>query len=239
MTSGAGRKAARSAARPALALLALLVAASCGGVSQRPQRTPAPQLGAAVSATPDVAQFARRPDAQRWQTLHAQLLRGPISPTVESRLVDALIRNAVPSNVVAAAAVDLATLDWGGTMQWVQKANVAARAEGNSNEPVVRRSSALAWLLLSLRPAYADDAVDLTHADLRAGPPPAGLPLNLQRVDFSGSRLAAMSWHDANLTDAVFEGTTADGALTCAGCRFGTLRFRGTAVFTDGTWLAR
>lgn len=233
-----GCGAARPGVRFGFALLAALVTASCGGVSQRPQRTPPPS-GVAAPATPDVALFARRPDAQNWQTLHAQLLRGPISPAVESRLVAALVHQPVASNVFAAAAVDLATMDWGGAMQWVQKENVVARASGTPGAAAVRRSSALAWLLLSLRPAYADDAVDLTHADLRAGPPPAGLPLNLRGVDFSGSRLAAMTWHGADLTDAVFDGTSAAGPLLCAGCRFGTLHFRGTAVFAGGTWLAR
>ncbi len=216
-------------------LLAGLAASltGCGGVSQRPERAPAET----APALPALAAFERDPNAQTWGTLHVSLLKGSIAPESESRIVDVLATRPVPRNVFEAAAVDLATLDWGGTMQWVQKVNVAARSGRNAT--VVTNSSALAWLMLALRASYANDPVDLTHADLRAEPPPAGLPLNLSRVDFSGADLNAMAWRNSNLTDAVFNGTAVDGVLTCTNCTFGTLQFGGTVVLADGKWRPR
>lgn len=233
-----GLTAARALAAGTVAA-AVLVA--CGGVSQRPQRAPAtnaPQVRAALAAA--LAAFERDPGANAWLPLHAALLRGPIAPETESRIVRTLSARNVARNVVDAAAVDLATLDWGGAMQWVQKTNLAARDDASPRGvSAVWNSSALAWLMLVLRPAYAGDPVDLTHADLRFGAPPPHLALNLEAVDFSRAILPGGTWYGANLTGARFDGSSVAGVLRCTDCTFGTLKFRGTAVLSDGTWLSR
>lgn len=231
--------------RAARALAAGLVAATaltaCGGVSQRPDREPAaraPQMRAALADA--LSGFERDPGPRTWMPLHAALMQGPIAPETESRIVRTIAAQAVARNVVDAAAVDLATLDWGGTMQWVQRTNVAARDDASPRGvSAVRGSSVLAWLMLALRPAYADDPVDLTRSDLRYGGPPPHLALNLAQVDFSHALLPGGIWYQANLTGARFDGTSATGALRCAGCTFGTFVFRGTAVFSGGSWLSR
>lgn len=231
-------------ATAALTLAAGLVAATvltaCGGVSQRPDREPAArasQLRAELAFV--LPAFERSPNAGSWLALHAALMQGPISPETESRIVRTLASESVSRNVVDAAAVDLASLDWGGTMQWVQKTNLAARDDASSRgASAVRNSSELAWLMLALRPAYAGDPVDLTRADLRFGAPPSRLSLNLANVDFSHGVLPGVTWYGANLTDARFDGTSVAGVLRCANCRFGTLELRGTAVLADGTWLS-
>ncbi|HEY1655342.1 MAG TPA: hypothetical protein VGF86_09535 [Candidatus Tumulicola sp.] len=230
---GRRRRYARSAVSALAVAWSLGALAGCGGVSQRPGRAPA----VAASTAPAIAAFERDPNAANWEALHASLLKGAIAPEIESRLIEALANRQVPRNVFAAAAVDLATLDWGGAIQWVQKVNVAAR--GGRNPTAVANSSALAWMLLALRPTYANDPVDLTHADLRSGSPPDGLPLNLARVDFSRSELSAMTWSNSVLTDALFLGTSVDGVLKCTNCTFGTLQYGGTVVLSDGKWRPR
>lgn len=224
----------------AVGAIAATMTAACGGVSQRPDRaSPAaqPQTRAALSRA--LTAFERSPDPQSWLPLHAVLMQGPIAPDTESRIVRTLAAHPVPRNVVDAAAVDLATLDWGGTMLWVHKTNLAARDDGSpGGASRVRNSSVLAWLMLALRPAYANDPVDLTRADLRFGAPPPRLALDLAAVDFSGALLPGGTWYGANLTDARFDGSSVAGTLRCADCTFGTLRFRGTAALSDGTWLS-
>lgn len=219
----------------ALAASATLLAA-CGGVSKRPSVDAA----SPVPIAPRLAAFEMQPNRANWLSLHAALLRGPIAPETESRLVEILANDEVPREIFAAAAVDLATLDWGGAMQWVERTNVAARSDPSPRGTrAVANSSRLAWLMLTLRANYANDPVDLTRTDLRAGPPSMGQAMNLQRVDFSHSELAGTTWRSTNLTDALFNGAVVAGTLRCVDCTFGTLQYRGTAVLSDGKWLSR
>lgn len=232
---------ARTVRAIAAGLLAATVLTACGGVSQRPDREPAaraPQIRAALESA--LSAFERDPEPQTWMPLHAALMQGPIAPETESRIVRAIAARPVARTVVDAAAVDLATLDWGGTMLWVQATNVAARDDASPRGlSAVRNSSVLAWLMLTLRPAYAGDPVDLTRSDLRFGMPPPHLALNLAQVDFSHALLPGGTWYQANLTGARFDGTSVAGELRCTGCTFGTFVFRGTAVFSGGTWSSR
>lgn len=224
----------------AAGLIAAAALAACGGVSQRPDRTSAARPQAPVALAGALSAFERSPDARSWIALHGVLMQGPIAPETESRIVRTLAAQAAPRNVVDAAAVDLATLDWGGTLEWVRKTNLAARDDASPRgASAVRNSSVLAWLMLALRPAYATDPVDLVRADLRFGAPPPKLSLNLAQVDFSHSLLPGGTWYGANLTGARFDEASVAGVLRCVGCTFGTLKFRGAAVLSDGTWLSR
>lgn len=222
----------------ATALLALVFAfvPACGGVSQRSDKgAPAPP-----AIAPALSAFERDPNRATWETLHVSLIKAPIAPDSESRLVEVLATKPVSRAVLAAAAVDLATLDWGGTMQWLQKLNVAARSDtSRQSAEVIANTSRLAWLMLTLRANYADDSVDLTRTNLKAGTPSTGQAMNLARVDFSDAELAGADWRSSNLTDALFNGTVVAGVLRCTNCTFGTLRYRGTAVLTDGKWVSR
>ncbi|MEO6836018.1 MAG: pentapeptide repeat-containing protein [Candidatus Tumulicola sp.] len=233
MTQGLSKTGSAFAAGILAVTLATL--AACGGVSKRPDRG-----HESAFVPPHVAAFERNPNAANFESLHADLLMGPISSETDSRIVAVLASKDVPRNVLDAIAVDLATLDWGGTMEWAQKLNVVARSDSSpQGARMVRNTSRLAWLMLTLRANYAVDLVDLSHADLKTGAPSVGQAMNLANVDFSGSELAGTTWHNSNLTNAIFGGTVVAGALRCTNCTFGTMQYPGTVTLTDGKWVPR
>ena len=222
-------------ARLALAVAAFALLAACGGVSKRPSdRAPAQS----ASLAPAIAAFEKNPNAATWENLHAELLKAPIAPAAESRIVGVLAMRTLPRNVLDAAAVDLATLDWGGTVELTRKLNVVARSDPSpQGKAMVGNTSRLAWLMLALRANYAIEPVDLSHTDLRTGAPSVGQSMNLANADFSGSELLGTTWRSSNVTNAIFDGTDVAGVLRCANCTFGTLQYPGTVTLTGGKWV--
>lgn len=225
-----------SALAAALVVAAVAILTACGGVSKRPDRAPAEP----ASLSPNVAAFERSPNVATWETLHGELLKAPISPAVESRIVGVLAAKTLPRNILDAVAVDLATLDWGGTVELARKRNIVARSDASpQGSAMVRSTARLVWLMLTLRASYAVETVDLSYADLRTGTPSVGQSMNLANVDFSGSELSGASWRNSNLTDAIFDGTEVAGVLRCTNCTFGTLQYPGTVTLTGGKWVPR
>ena len=218
----------------AIALAALSFGAGCGRTARDTERFDTRQFVA------DVAAFQDRPSEQTWEPLRIALLTTPPKVAVESTLVEVLAGAPVSERVLDAAAVDLATADWPGAMKWVRQYNVAARTPRASARETRRRGATarLAWLLLALRPGYAKDPVDLTHADLRDTAPFVGQAMNLTNVDFSGAVLSGGTWRSANVRRAQFSAVSIGGTLRCANCTFGNVRYPGVLMLAGGQWAA-
>jgi hypothetical protein len=220
-------------ARAVVAAFSIGATAACGPAPHSSD-DPTPQGNAIWH---ELAAFERKPDQANWLRLHASLLSGAATIPIESRVVETLVQRPVPRNVFDAAAVDLATRNWTATMRTVRNANVAAQRDASPRAAAaVANSSGLIWRIVALRTIDADDAVDLTHTDLRADPPPPGMPLNLSHVDFSHGTLITMHWRDSNLAHAGFSGTLIAGTLSCTNCSFDGVRYGGTVVLRSGTW---
>ncbi len=187
-----------------------------------------------------VSAFEKNPNVPNWKYLHGALSSGPLDARDERRIVDVLVDKVVPARIVDATVVDLATIDWIGTMQWVHERNVSARTNPTLQHTSVAASSArLAWLMLAVRANYADDFVDLSDADLRSRLPQVGQSANLANVDFSGAALNGATWRDSKLVKARFFGTNVAGVLRCIGCTFARGTDPGSAILVDGTWILR
>jgi uncharacterized protein YjbI with pentapeptide repeats len=171
--------------------------------------------------------------------LRIALLTTPPNVAVESSLVEVLAEAPVSDRVLDAAAVDLATADWPGAMKWIRQYNVAARTEASARgRGAASVTARLAWLMLALRPSYAKDPVDLTHADLRDPAPFVGQAMNLTNVDFSGAVLSGGTWRGANVGGAQFSAVSIGGTLRCANCTFGNVRYPGVLMLAGGQWAA-
>jgi hypothetical protein len=217
----------------AIALAALIAAVGCGRTTRDAERFDTRQFVA------DVAAFQDRPSEQTWEPLRIALLTTPAKVAVESSLVEVLAEAPVSERVLDAAAVDLATADWPGAMKWVRQYNVAARTQTSARGRGAASATArLAWLLLALRPGYAKDPVDLTHADLRDTAPFVGQAMNLTNVDFSGAVLSGGTWRSANVGGAQFSSASVAGTLRCANCTFGNVRYPGVVRLAGGQWAA-
>lgn len=215
----------------AVALAALAVASGCAGDTHDAARLDTKQFVA------DVAAFENQPSERTWQPLRIALVRFPPNAAVESTVVEALAGEPVSERVLDAAAVDLATADWPGAIKWVRQYNVTARTSTSPHARDATRTTArLAWLLLALRPSYAKDQVDLTHADLRDAAPFVGQAMNLTNVDFSGTSLSGGTWRGANVGGALFSSASIAGVLRCANCSFGNVRYPGVVTLVGGQW---
>jgi hypothetical protein len=226
----------RTAFAAALAVAAFATLTACGGVSKRTDRVSSEP----TSITPFVAAFEESPTVANWENLHAQLIKAPIAAPTEARIVGVLVAKPLPRNILDAAAVDLATLDWGGTVELLRKLNVVARSDPSpQGVRMVGDTARLAWLMLTLRANYSIESVDLSYTDLKAGTPSVGQSMNLANVDFSGSELRGTTWRNSNLTDAIFDRTDVAGVLRCTNCTFGTLQYPGTVTLAGGKWVPR
>jgi hypothetical protein len=222
-----------------LPIVALSLLAACGGAdSKHPSDQQSPAESTSMGSS--IAAFQRNPTVATWEPLHEDVLKGPLTSNDESRIVEVLGSTPIPRRILAAAAVDLASVDWVGSMRWVHQLNVASRTDPSpQGRAMVRNTARLAWLLLTLRASYVNDFVDLAHADLRIDSGAIGQAMNLANVDFSGSELSGGTWHNANVGNAVFNGASVDGVLRCANCTFGSLQYSGSVTLTDGKWVPR
>lgn len=216
---------------PAVALAVSIVVAGCG----RPVRdgTPFDTKG----FVGDLAAFQSQPSQRTWEPLRVALVTTPPNAAVESSVVQVLSEAAVSERLLDAAAVDLATVDWSGAIKWVRQYNVAARTDRSPRgRGVVRATARLGWLLLALRPNYAKDPVDLTHADVRDAAPFVGQAMNLTNVDFSGADLRGGTWRGTNVGGTQLSSASIDGSLRCANCTFGNVRYPGVVTLAGGQW---
>jgi len=215
------------------ALLASLTLTSCGGGgSAGSAAQPAPVNAA---ATADVVTFEKNPTPATWEALHADLVSQQLTVAAESDIVRALSTGRVPANLFTATVVDLATLDWVGTVKWVRTVNVAARA--TSDTTAARSTAKMAWLMLAIRSSWAADFVDFSRMDLRASGDYLGRSVNLTNVDFAQSELSGANWIDASLNSANFDDVRVDGVLRCTNCLFGTVRYPSTLTLEYGKWV--
>ncbi|MBV8373254.1 MAG: pentapeptide repeat-containing protein, partial [Candidatus Eremiobacteraeota bacterium] len=213
---------------PFVASVALALLPACAAHSQDDQRSPDPHV---VIST--MQAFEKQPGMDTWAPIRSEL-RAPSDQVIESS-VEALTEQDIPSRILDAAAVDLAAADWTGAMRWVRQYNVAAGTDPSATgRGTVNRTARLAWLLLALRASYVRDAVDLSRTDLRDDAAFIGQAMNLSNVDFTGSRLTGGTWRNANLGGALFVGAVTAGALHCASCGFGSLRYPGTLTLVNG-----
>jgi len=216
---------------PAIALALSIAAAGCGRTAQENAHFDT------TAFVGDLAAFQNRPSQRTWEPLRVALVKTPPSGAVESSVVEVLAETPVPDRLLDAAAVDLATVDWPGSIKWVRQYNVAARTDPSPRgRGAVRTTARLGWLLLALRPNYAKDAVDLTHADIRDAAPFVGQAMNLTNVDFSGAALRGGMWRGTNVGGTQFESASIDGPLRCANCTFGNVRYPGVVTLAGGQW---
>jgi hypothetical protein len=218
----------------ALALVAL-ISSGCGA-----NRQPADPRGYDVQqAVGAFDAFQKHPTEQTWGPVRAIVLKSHAGPALVSSAVEALSAQPVPTRVLDAAAVDLATNDWPATMKWIRQYNVVARTDRSlRGRQVVAATARLAWLMLALRANYARDAVDLTHTDLRDSAEFVGQAMNLENVDFSGSTLRGGTWRSANVLGALFSGVAVDGALHCDACSFGATKYPGALKLVNDRWVS-
>lgn len=197
-----------------------------------PSPSPKPATFAALDS------FERSPDAAHWTTLHEHMVGGPLTPEIETRLVNVLVTRDLPKRLVDAVTVDLSTNVETDALRDLRNANIVSQI-GNDPASVaeVKRSSLIAWLMLALRSSYEKGGLDLTRMDLRAGGSFVGQGMNLTSVDFGNTHLAGGQWRRSNLTFAQFSGVTIDQPLTCTACSWGDIRVAKTVRLTDGTWL--
>lgn len=194
---------------------------------------PAPQTLA------DVAAFESSPDEKSWAVLHGDLLTGPGSLYVTSRIVNVLAKHDLPTPLVNAVAADLWTNDSLDALRSVRQMNVAASRYRTAREArVAERTSRLAWLLLAMRTSDVINVIDLTQMDLRAGGDSVGQGMNVNNVDFSGSKLQGGSWKGANITGTIFNGVHLTSRLTCTDCFWKDFLVNGTLVLSNGRWTA-
>lgn len=185
----------------------------------------------------DLAAFQAQPSQRTWEPLRVALVKSPPNGAVESSVVETLAETHVSDRLLDAAAVDLATVDWPGAVKWIRQYNVVARADPSPRgRAAVRATARLGWLLLALRPNYAKDPVDLTHADFRDSAPFVGQAMNLTNVDFSGAALAGGTWRGTNVGGAQFASASIEGPLRCANCTFGSVRYPGVVTLAAGQW---
>jgi hypothetical protein len=222
----------------ALLVAAVALLSACGGGSKR--SSDQASATESPSMSPHIAAFEANPNVATWEPLHEDILEGPLTSADESRIVEVFSTKTISQRIVNAAAVDLALIDWAGTMKWVHQLNVASRTDlSPQGRQMVRNTARFAWLMLTLRASYVTDFVDLSHADLRVQAPFIGQAMNLANVDFSGSELSGGTWRGANLGSAIFNDATVHGVLRCENCTFGSMQYSGTATLTDGKWMAR
>jgi hypothetical protein len=224
----------RAALLSSLLIVSSLLAA-CGPPSTAsPVREPVAGLSVAVSA------FQKNPNVPNWKILHGSMSSGTLDARDERRIVDVLVDKAVPDRVFDATVVDLATIDWIGTVRWVHERNVSARNDRSPGQKSVASSTArLVWLMLAVRANYADDFVDLSGANLRSRMPQVGQSANLINVDFSGTALNGATWRKSKLAKARFSRASVAGVLLCNDCTFARGLHRGSATLVDGTWILR
>lgn len=216
-----------------LAATTLFCTAGCGSPAAKgPASAPAGLLD-------NIAAFRAKPSDATWEPVHNGLIGSAASQDSQSSLINALTKAEIPRKYVEAAAVDLAASDYQGSVRWIRLINIAARTDPSpSGQQTVRRSAALAWLMLALRTSNDTNGVDLAHMDLRSSESFVGQDANFDNVDFSQSTLSGGLWHYINLTDARFDGTLTTGPLSCTNCFWGRQQFYGTMVLQKGVWTA-
>jgi hypothetical protein len=204
----------------------------CARYSERIQ-APAPR---ATTLAPFVRVFELRPSIATWDSVHRRMSLEALDERSRTAIVNGLTRGrVVPPRLVDAAAVDLATYGWGGSIETIRQANLRARRHASVD--VVSRTAQMAWLLLALRAGYLDNRTDLSQMDLRDSSSFVGQSMNLTDVNFSGSRLTGALWRNTNLTHATFNGVAIDGELVCDACiwNYGGSPLRKT--FSRGRWV--
>jgi hypothetical protein len=212
-------------------VLASMSLFGCTRYSERIQ-APAPK----ATLAPFVRVFAQRPSIATWDSVHRHMRLGALDERSQTAIVNGLTRGRdVAPRLVDAAAVDLATYAWGGSIETIRRENLRARRQGSTD--VVSRTAHLAWLLLALRAGYLDNRTDLSQMDLRDSSSFVGQSMNLTDVSFSGSRLTGTVWRDTNLTHATFDGVAIDGELVCDACFWNYGRAPLRKTFSRGRWI--
>jgi hypothetical protein len=220
----------RSAVALAFAALASLTA--CSNPASKPVAG-SPSMDAAVAA------FEQNPDDSTFQALHTEILTsGSLNAGSEMRIANRLMAGKISERIANAAAADLATIDFLGTMRYLRAANIAAQINPPRDTPdMVRKTAKLSWLMLALRPYGDKNPVDVSHMDLRVPDASIGRALNLSNIDFTGAHLAAGAWRGADLAGAAFGDVITDGPVVCDTCRWGSAR--ASLRLDDGKWVAR
>ncbi|HEY3675546.1 MAG TPA: pentapeptide repeat-containing protein [Candidatus Tumulicola sp.] len=193
----------------------MLASTSLFGCARYPERIQAPAPKATLA--PFVRVFARHPSIANWEAVHRHMRLGALDERSQTAIVYGLTRgHDVAPRLFDAAAVDLATYAWGGSIETIRRENLRARREGSLD--VALRTAHLAWLLLALRAGYLDDRINLSEMELRDPSRFVGRSMNLTDVNFTGSRLTSAVWRDTNLTNATFNAVEIDGRLECDAC---------------------
>jgi hypothetical protein len=212
-------------------VLASMTLSGCARYSERIQVS-APK----ATLAPFVRVFEQRPSIATWDLVHRHMRLGALDERSQTAIVNGLTRGRdVPPRLVDAAAVDLATYAWGGSIETIRRENLRARQHASAD--VISRTAHLAWLLLALRAGYLDNRTNLSEMDLRDTSSLVGQSMNLTDVNFSGSRLTGTVWRNTNLTHATFNGAAIDGELACDACvwNYGGVPLRKT--FSHGHWI--
>jgi hypothetical protein len=184
---------------------------------------------------PFVDRFEREPSIATWEAIHRHMRLGALDPRSQTAIVRGLARRDVPPRLVDAAAVDMATYAWSGSLSTVRDQNISARSSGASGD--VSSSAHLAWLLMALRAAYVFEGVDLSKMDLRDRRRFVGQSMNLRGVKFDDSYLSGGVWRNSDLTGASFERTRTDGTLICDPCVWRGGEEPRRKTFVRGRWI--
>jgi hypothetical protein len=188
----------------------------------------------------DLSAFENHPDAATWTKVHDDIMLSRFDTIVESRIIGVVVRSELPRRVLNAILVDLSDKDSRGTFAWLHAANVVAQSDPSpESAATIARTAEIIWLMLELRVPYDQAAVDLTHTDLRSTARFVGQAMNLQNINFTGSLLPGGTWRKSNLGQSLFTDVSTAGRLTCESCSWGSLTFKGTAVFADGAWITK
>jgi hypothetical protein len=203
----------------------------CARYSERVE-LPAPL----ATLQPFVAQFEVDPSIAAWEAVHRHMRLGALDPRSQTAIVRGLSRHDVPSRLVDAAAVDLATYAWSGSLATIREQNRLALSSDSPGE--VSNSAHVAWLLLALRATYVFERVDLSDMDLRDPARFVGQSMNLSGVDFDRSHLSGGVWRGSNVTRASFDRSTIDGTLVCDGCVWRAGGKPQRKIFVRGRWIS-
>jgi hypothetical protein len=222
----AGVRRAGVAAALALGLTSTL------GCARYSERVPAP----IATLQPFVDRFERAPSIATWEAVHRHMRLGALDPRSQVAIVRGLSHRDVPPRLVDAAAVDMATYAWSGSLATIREQNLSAQSMAAADD--VASSARLAWLLMALRAGYIFEGVDLSKMDLRDPASFVGQSMNLRGVNFDDSYLPGGVWRNSDLTGTSFERTRTDGTLVCDPCvwRGGEAPQRKTLL--HGRWIS-
>jgi Pentapeptide repeats (8 copies) len=179
--------------------------------------------------------FERNPSIQTWKAVHGHMRLGALDERSQVAIVRGLSARDVPERLDDAAAVDMATYAWSGSVETIRQQNVRAQRIGSLS--MALRTARMAWLMMALRAGYLTDRVDLSSMDLRDRSRFVGQSMNLRAVDFSGSRLSGATWHGCDLTWSTFTRMKVDGRLTCVDCIWYPGGKPQGKTFVHGRWI--